>query len=124
MLTSNVIKKITTTQLLKSQSCANTGAATTLSLDVSSYEGWIRVTANVGTITGTMDMKVVTSANSNLTSSSDAYTWTQVTTSNDDAVYTCDLECNALKQYIGFVGTIVTGPVLLGVTVEGSPKYI
>lgn len=124
MLASHLIKKITTTQLLATQSCANTAAATSLGLDISGYEGFIRVTVNVGVITGTLDMKVVTSALSNLTSSTDVHTWAQVTTSNDVAVFTCDLECNALKQYIGFVGTIVTGPALLSVTVEGTPKYV
>ena len=29
-----------------------------------------------------------------------------------------------MQEYVGYVGTIVTGPALIGVTVVGSKKYV
>ena len=124
-MNSDVAKSLTTTAMLSSVSCANTAAATQgTGTDISAYEGVLTFIEDVGTITGTLAGKIVTSANSNLTSSTDVGTFTARTTSNDNEVAVLQVNCSALQQYVGYVGTIVTGPSLIGVTVVGSKKYV
>lgn len=115
---------LTTTCLLASISAAATANATGTGVDVSEYEGALVFTQNVGLITGTIDGKIVTSDNSNLTSSSDAGTFTQVTASTDPLTQSITIQCSALKKYVGYVGTIVTGPALVGCTMVGSKSIV
>lgn len=124
-INSDVAKSLTCTAMLSAVSCANTAAATQgTGTDISAYEGVLTFIEDVGTITGTLAGKIVTSANSNLSSSTDVGTFTARTTSNDNEVAVLQVNCSALQQYVGYVGTIVTGPALIGVTVVGSKKYV
>ena len=124
-INSDVAKSLTCTAMLSAVSCANTAAATQgTGTDISAYEGVLTFIEDVGTITGTLAGKIVTSANSNLTSSTDVGTFTARTTSNDNEVAVLQVNCSALQQYVGYVGTIVTGPALISVTVTGSLKYV
>lgn len=124
-INSDVAKSLTCTAMLSAVSCANTAAATQgTGTDISAYEGVLTFIEDVGTITGTLAGKIVTSANSNLTSSTDVGTFTPRTTSNDNEVAVLQVNCSALQQYVGYVGTIGTGPALIGVTVVGSKKYV
>jgi hypothetical protein len=125
MLTADIAKALTHTAMLSSVSCANTAAATQgTGTDISAYEGTLVFIENVGTITGTLAGKIITSAASNLSSPTDVGTFTARTTSNDNEVMVLEVQCSALKQYVGYVGTIVTGPALIGVSVAGSLKYV
>ncbi|MBP6195850.1 MAG: hypothetical protein KA451_15820 [Methyloversatilis sp.] len=124
-MNSDVAKSLTTTAMLSSVSCANTAAATQgTGTDISAYEGTLVFIENVGTITGTLAGKIITSASSNLSSPTDVGTFTARTTSNDNECKTLEVNCSALQQYVGYVGTIVTGPALIGVSVTGSLKYV
>ena len=124
-MNSDVAKSLTTTAMLSSVSCANTAAATQgTGTDISAYEGTLVFIENVGTITGTLAGKIITSASSNLSSPTDVGTFTARTTSNDNGCRTLEVNCSALQQYVGYVGTIVTGPALIGVSVTGSLKYV
>lgn len=124
-MNSDVAKSLTTTAMLSSVSCANTAAATQgTGTDISAYEGTLVFIENVGTITGTLAGKIITSASSNLADPTDVGTFTARTTSNDNATSTLEVNCSALQQYVGYVGTIVTGPALIGVSVTGSLKYV
>lgn len=123
-LNSDVTGSLTTTTVLTCVSAAATANATSASVDISAYEGELYFIEEVGIITGTLAGKIVTSANSNLTSSSDVGTFTARTTANDTAASTLRVNCSALKQYVGYVGTIGTGPALISVTVTGSLKYV
>lgn len=114
--------------LLKSQSAANTAAATSAWTAVSNYEGTISVIINVGTITGTVDFTF----NTNDAASDSGATaivplagaLAQVTTSNDDAVYKVDFDARALRGYIKAIGTVGTGPALLGYVLVGRKKTV
>ena len=114
-------QSLTTVQLLAPVAAAATANATGTGVDVSEYEGTLTFTQNIGVVTaGSITGKIVTSDNSNLTSSSDAGTFTAITTSNDPAVQSIHIECSKLKTYVGYVGTIVTGPAVVGVTMQGA----
>lgn len=118
-------KGLTTTQLLAPADAANTAAATTAGVDISAYEGTLTFTQSIGVVTaGSITGKIVTSAASNLSNSSDAGTFTQITTSTDPASESIHIQCSALKQYIGYVGTIVTGPAVVGVTMQGQTATV
>ena len=124
-INSDVAKSLTCTAMLSAVSCANTAAATQgTGTDISAYEGTLVFIENVGTITGTLAGKIITSASSNLSSPTDVGTFTARTTSNDNECKTLEVNCSALQQYVGYVGTIVTGPALIGVSVTGSLKYV
>lgn len=124
-LNSDVTGSLTTTSMLSAVSCANTAAATQgTGTDISAYEGVLYFVEEVGTITGTLAGKIITSAASNLSSPTDVGTFTARTTSNDNAASVLAVNCSALKQYVGYVGTIGTGPALISVTVTGSLKYV
>ena len=124
-LNSDVTGSLTTTSMLSAVSCANTAAATQgTGTDISAFEGVLYFIEEVGTITGTLAGKIITSASSNLSSPTDVGTFTARTTSNDNECKTLEVNCSALQQYVGYVGTIVTGPALIGVSVTGSLKYV
>ena len=124
-INSDVAKSLTTTAMLSAVSRANTAAATQgTGTDISAYEGVLTFIENVGTITGTLAGKIITSASSNLSSPTDVGTFTARTTSNDNECMVLQVNCSALQQYVGYVGTIVTGPALIAVSVTGSLKYV
>ena len=115
---------LTTTQLLASISAAATANATGTGVDVSEYEGSLVFTQNIGLITGTIDGKIITSDASNLSSPSDAGTFTQITASTDPASQSITIQCSALKKYVGYIGTIGTGPALVGCTMLGQKSIV
>ena len=117
----------TTLQALKSQSAANTAAATSAYIDVRGFEGEIVVDINIGTITGTVDFTFSTNDVANGTGATLIVpldgALAQITTSNDDAVYTARFDTAKLRGYLSIIGTIGTGPALLGYTIKGRKKY-
>jgi hypothetical protein len=115
--------------LLKSQSAANTSAATSAWVAVpASSEGSVLVIINVGTITGTIDFTFNTASDGSGTGSAAltnlATAIPQITTSNDDAVYVARFPASVMKGYINVVGTIVTGPALLSYTMLTRTKTV
>lgn len=120
MIDQSASKSATPLQLLSSVSAANTSAATGSGIDLQGYDGDLIITQNIGAVTGSITGKIVTSDNSNLTSSSDVVTFTAVSSANN--VQAVGLRRSELKRYIGYVGTIVTGPALVSVTACASLK--
>lgn len=127
MIDASNANSVTTLQLLASVDAADTAAASTATgLDVTEYEGFLIVTQNAGladasaTITGT----VITSASSNLSSPTTVGTFTVVTDATDPAAQSIAIECRNLKQYIGYVGTVVGTGVLIGCSAVGTKKYV
>lgn len=120
---------LTHTLLLKSQSCANTAAATSAWTAIpASSEGDVLVLINVGTITGTIDFTFNTATDGSGTGSAAltnlATAIPQITTSNDDAVYTARFPASVMKGYINVVGTIGTGPALLSYSMLTRAKTV
>lgn len=115
---------LTTSQLIAAVSAANTAAATSLGVDISEYEGVITVTQNVGVVTaGSITGKLVTSDASDLSGAVDVTGggFAAVTTA---AAQSVTVSCSALKTYIGYVGTIATGPAVVGVTMVGQKATV
>lgn len=119
----------TVTLLLKSQSCANTAAATSAWTAIpGNAEGSVLVVINIGTITGTIDFTFNTASDGSGTGSAAltnlATAIPQITTSNDDAVYVARFPASVMKGYINVVGTIGTGPALLSYTMLTRAKTV
>lgn len=126
MIDASNAKSVTTLQLLASVDAANTAAASTVTgLDITEYEGFLIVTQNVGLLdAGSITGTVITSASSDLSSPTTVGTFTAVTTSTDPAAQSIAIEVNKCQQYIGYVGTVVTGGALIGCTAVGAKKYV
>jgi hypothetical protein len=121
-------KSASVVSLLTTGSKAATANATGTGVLVAPYEGDLMVTQVVGVITGTLDGKLQQCDDSSGTNAEDitGATFTQVTTSNDDPnVQTCIIGAGSLtRPYLRYVGTIGTGPSLVGVTLHSRPKYL
>lgn len=102
-----------------SQASTVTGAAFNL-LD---YDGPVLITQSHGTGTGTLDGKIQDSADGS-TGWADVSgaTFSQSTTTAD--VKSLVLNPKSIKQYIRYVGTIVTGPQNVAVTIAGFKKSV
>jgi hypothetical protein len=126
MIPSSISQGVTTLQLLASVDAAATANATSpAGIDVTDYEGFLIVTHNVGILDGgTIVGTVITSAASNLSSPTTVGTFTSVSTSTDPAAQSVSIELNKCQQYIGYVGTIVTGGALVGCTAVGKKKTV
>jgi hypothetical protein len=113
----------TTVALLAAASCANTAAATGSGVDLLDYEGPVVIVQNHGTGTGTLDGKIQDSADG-------ATDWQDVTGGGFTSVTTTAaieskvLNRSAIRRYVRYVGTIVTGPQVVGVVAIGVPKSV
>ena len=126
MIPSSISQAVTTMQLLASVDAAATANATTATvIDINDYEGFLIVTQNAGILDGgTLIGTVITSATSNLADPTTVGTFTTVSTSNDPLAQSISIEVNKCKQYIGYIGTIVTGGALVGCTAIGKKKTV
>lgn len=126
MIDASNAQSVTTLQLLASVDALDTAAASTVTgLDITEYEGFLIVTQNVGLLDGgSITGTIITSAASNLSSPTTVGTFTAVTTSTDPAAQSIAIEVNKCQQYIGYVGTVVTGGALIGCTAVGAKKYV
>lgn len=102
-----------------SQASTVTGSA----VDLIDYEGPVAITQNHGTGTGTLDGKIQDSADGS-TGWADVSgaTFSQSTTTAD--CKTLAINPKQIKRYIRYVGTIVTGPQNVAVTLVGMKKSV
>ena len=114
--------------MLASASAANTAAATSAWIDVRKYEGDLVIVQNAGILTGTLT-PTIEDATDGAGAGGAAFTglnegaFTVVTTSNDPLLEKRTIPAGATRGWIRYVGTIVTGPALIGVTLLAHPKY-
>ena len=120
MIDQSASQSATPLRLLAPVSAANTAAATGTSVDLQGYDGDLIVTQNIGAITGSIAGKIVTSDASNLAGATDVVSFTSVTTANN--TQNVAIRRSSVQRYIGYVGTVVTGPVLVSATVSASLK--
>jgi hypothetical protein len=117
----------TSTALLRAVSAANTAAATSGSgnwLDVRPYDGEIMVTLDLGAVTGTISGKLQSATDANGTGAADISGATFGTTlTNTTTKITVDPRA-VVGGFLGFVGTIVTGPSLVSVVASGKKKIV
>lgn len=117
----------TVTSILDSVSAANTAAATSGSakwLDVRVYDGELLITQVLGAVTGTIAGKLQSASDANGTGAADITGATFATnTANTSAKVALDPK-KVVGGFLGYVGTVVTGPSLVGVTVAGKKKIV
>lgn len=117
----------TCTSLLAPVSAANTAAATSGSgkwLDVRAYDGEILVSQILGAVTGTIAGKLQSATDANGTGAADISGATFATnTANSTSKLAIDPK-SVVGGFLGYVGTIVTGPALVGVVACGKLKIV
>lgn len=117
----------TSTSLLDAISAANTAAATSGAgkwLDVRPYTGEILVTVNVGAVTGTIACKLQTASDVNGTSAADLTGGAFAATVANSCVKLAVDPRAVTGGFLGFVGTIATGPSLVSVVASGKKQVV
>lgn len=119
----------TTELLLPPVSAANTAAATTNTsggyIDVRGYQGELLVEQLTGAITGSVAGKLQYASDANGTGATDitGATFTNVTAANKCHKVALDPK-KVVGGFLGYVGTVTTGPVLIGVSVAGKKQIV
>jgi hypothetical protein len=123
----NQASAATATSLLNAISAAATANATSGSgkwLDVRAYDGEILVTQQLGAVTGTIAGKLQSATDANGTSAADITGYTFGTnTANSTSTIAVDPK-RVVGGFLGYVGTIVTGPSLVSVVAAGKLKIV
>jgi hypothetical protein len=117
----------TSTSLLDSVSAAATANATSGSgkwLDVRPYDGEILVTVNVGAVTGTIACKLQTASDANGTGAADLSGGAFAATVANTTVSLAVDPKKVVGGFLGVVGTIATGPSLIGCVASGKKKIV
>lgn len=117
----------TVTSILDAVSAANTAAATSGSakwLDVRVYDGELMVTQQLGLITGTIAGKLQSATDANGTGAADISGATFGTTLQSTTTKIVVDPKKVVGGFLGYVGTIVTGPSIVSVTVAGKKKIV
>jgi hypothetical protein len=111
------------TCLSLSASASQASTVTGSAVDLLDYEGGVAIIQNHGTGTGTLDGKIQDSADGS-TGWADVSgaTFSQSTTTADCKVLA--INPKQIKRYIRYVGTIVTGPQNVAVTLVGMKKSV
>lgn len=112
----------TTATLLAAASCANTAAATGTGVDLLDYEGPVVIVQNHGASTGTLDGKIQDSADNASFADVAGLTFTQSTTTADTKSLV--VQSKQVRRYIRYLGTVVTGPQVVGVSMTGVKKSV
>lgn len=118
----------TSTSLLDAVSAANTAAATSGSgkwLDVRAYDGEIMVTQQVGAVTGSITGKLQSATDADGAGAADisGATFTAVTVANNTQKVVVDTK-KVVGGFLGYVGTVATGPAIVSVVASGKKKYV
>jgi hypothetical protein len=123
----NQASAATSTSLLDALSAAATANATSGNakwLDVRPYDGEIIVTQNLGAVTGTIAGKLQSASDANGTGAADITGATFGTnTANSTSKLVIDPKA-VPGGFLGYVGTIVTGPSLVSVVASGKKKIV
>jgi len=117
----------TATSLIDAVSAANTAAATSGSakwLDVRVYDGEILVIQQLGAVTGTIAGKLQSASDANGTGAADITGYTFGTnTANSSSTIAVDPK-KVVGGFLGYVGTIATGPSLISVVAAGKKHVV
>jgi len=111
--------------VLSAVSAANTAAATSGWIDIRQYEGDLVFLVNTGAITGTNTITMEDATDGSGTGAAaivpNEGNPTAVSTANQIRKFT--INASAPRGWVRFIGTIVTGPNLIAVTLFATPKY-
>jgi len=94
-------------------------------LDVRTYDGEILVCQQIGAVTGSITGKLQSATDANGTSAADitGATFTAVSSANNTQFTSVDPR-RVVGGFLGYVGTIATGPALVSVTACGKKKIV
>ena len=112
----------TTAVLIAAASCANTAAATSAAFDGRLFDAPCLVTVNKGAGTGTLDGKLQHSLDGTTGWTDTGVVFAQASAAA--ALQTAVINPREFNRYLRYVGTIVTGPHLLSVTLSGVKKNV
>ncbi len=123
-LDSQAAASLTVRQMLAPTVCANTAAATSGAgfwIDTQDLSGSIAVIVDIGAVTGSVAGQLQSASDANGTGAANiaGYAFGPVSTS-DQEVNLVIPKSAMPARYLGFVGTIVTGPVTLGAVAVGA----
>lgn len=118
----------TMTSLLDAVSAANTAAATSGAgkwLDVRPYDGEILVVQQIGAVTGSITGKLQSASDANGTGAADisGATFTAVSSANSTQSIAVDPK-KVVGGFLGYVGTVATGPAIASVVAGGKKKIV
>lgn len=103
-----------------SAAASNAATVTGSGVDLQDYNSPVLIVQNHGTSTGTLDGKIQDSADNSTFADVAGATFTQSTTTADVKMLT--LTPGQVRRYIRYVGTIVTGPQVVSVSMSGVKK--
>jgi hypothetical protein len=118
----------TATSLIDAVSAAATANATSGAgkwLDVRIYDGEFLVTQQIGAVTGSITGKLQSASDVNGTGAADitGAAFTIVSAANNTQTFALDPK-KVVGGFLGYVGTIVTGPALVSVTAAAKKKVV
>lgn len=114
----------TAIQLLQSASAANTAGATGSWIDARDYEGDIVILQNVGAVTGSITGKIQDATDGSGTGAADLSGAAFATVSSSTSMLKITVPAGSHRGWIRYVGTVVTGPSLVGVAALARPKIV
>jgi hypothetical protein len=123
----NSIQGMVATKIITPVSAANTAAATSGWIAVGVWEGDVQFTLHTGAVTGSMASILQTADDSGgtgartVTFADGTAAFTGVSAA--DKIETKVVDRKALGTHVKFVGTVTTGPILIGVSMQGVLKY-
>lgn len=119
----NEAQAATLTTVVNSASCANTAAATSAWIDCRGCEGDLEFIVLPGAITGSLtpSFEDATSSGGAGNAAITPNETPAACVANTPVKYT--INAKAHRGWVKFIGTIVTGPSLLGVVLQRRPKY-
>jgi hypothetical protein len=108
--------------LLTAKSAADTAAATGSGVDLTGYEGAVAIVQQVGACTGSIAGKIQDSADNSSFADVTGATFTTVAAAGPDKVQSISVDVRNVRRYVKYVGTVVTGPSLVSVVLNGFKK--
>ena len=113
----------TVAHLLAAVSAANTAAATGAAVDLIDYDAPVVIVQSHGVSTGTLDGKIQDSADGSTDwQDVSGAAFTQSPTTAD--VKRLAINPKSVRRYIRYLGTVVTGPQVVGVALVGVKKTV
>jgi hypothetical protein len=120
----NEASAATVVALINPASAANTAAATSGWIDIRQYEGDLAITQHIGAVTGSIAGKIQDATDGSGTGVEDVPGATFTTVSSANNVQEIAVSANAVRGWIRYVGTVVTGPALTAVSLLARPKIV
>lgn len=120
----NEAQAATPVRVIDPVSAANTAAATSGWIDVRQYEGDLAILQAVGAVTGSIAGRIQDATDGSGTGAADVTGATFTTVSAANNAQEIAVSANAVRGWIRYIGTVVTGPALVSVSLLARPKIV